>query len=148
MREPRNLVECATPEKVNRALGQGHSITCSEEVAEHCGASFHNQGVDVFTLEEILASVFDPSVDGPPSRTIDYGQPRGLKPPSAREARGSSLPLPRGMAGLWSAAEIQTHFALFAGGALLGSLIDGFSDRQPCSGAARAVYGPGGPSAG
>ena len=38
-------------------------------------ASFHKEGVDAFTLEEILASVFDPSVDGTPSRTIDYGQP-------------------------------------------------------------------------
>ena len=76
MREPRNLVECATPEKVSRALYQGHSITCSEEVAEHCGAAFHKEGVDAFTLEEILPSVFDPSVDGTPSRAIDYGQPR------------------------------------------------------------------------
>ena len=75
MREPPNLVECATPEEVSRALYQGHSITCSEEVAERCGASFHEEGVDAFTLEEILASVFDPSVDGSPSSCIDYGQP-------------------------------------------------------------------------
>ena len=76
MREPRNLVECATPEEIRHALYQGHSITCSEEVAEHCGASIHKEGVDAFTLEEILVSVFDPSVDGTPSRTIDYGQPQ------------------------------------------------------------------------
>ena len=75
MDEPRKLVECATPEEVGRALYQGYPITCSEEVAEQCGASFHEEGVDAFTLEEILASVIDPSVDGSPPRDIDYGQP-------------------------------------------------------------------------
>ena len=75
MDEPRTLVECATPEEVGRALYLGYAITCSEEVAEQCGASLHEEGVDAFTLEEILASVIDPSVDRSPPRDIYYGQP-------------------------------------------------------------------------
>ncbi len=74
MDEPRTLVECATPEEVSRALYQGHSITCSEEVAEQCGASFHNEGVDAFTLEEILEAVERPYGDRepPPDSDWDY----------------------------------------------------------------------------
>ena len=75
MDRPRTLVECATAEEVSRALYQGHSITCSEKVAEQCGASFHEEGVDAFTLEEILASVFDPSVDGPPRAALTTASP-------------------------------------------------------------------------
>ena len=76
MREPRILVECATPEEVGRALYQGYSITCSVEVAEQCGASFHEEGVDAFTLEEILEAVERPYGDRepPPDSDWDYIQ--------------------------------------------------------------------------
>jgi len=47
-----------------------------EEVADHCGASFHGEGAAAFTFEEILVSVLAPSIDGTPSRAIEYHQPK------------------------------------------------------------------------
>ena len=56
MDRPETFVECKTAEEVGRALYLGYAITCSEEVAEQCGATVHQEGVDAFTLEEIYAS--------------------------------------------------------------------------------------------
>ena len=74
--EPRTLVECATPEELSHAPYQGHSTTYSREVPDHSGASFHEERAAAFTLEEILVSVFAPSIDGAPAHAIEYGQPR------------------------------------------------------------------------
>ncbi len=74
MQKPLVYVECKTAEEVHRALYLGHAITCSEEVAEQCGASYHQEGVDAFTREEIMESHRDPYGDGRPLDPSDYDQ--------------------------------------------------------------------------
>ncbi len=66
------IVECATVEEVGRALYQGYTVTCSEEVAEQCGASYHKEGIDAFTLEEIMEAVERPYGDREPPPDSDY----------------------------------------------------------------------------
>ena len=66
------IVQCATAEEVGRALYQGYTAVCSEEVAEQCGASYHEEGVDAFTMEEILEAIERPYGDREPPPDSDY----------------------------------------------------------------------------
>lgn len=74
MGKARTIVECATAEEVGRALYQGYSVTCSEEIAERCGASFHKEGIDAFTRGEIMEAVERPCGDRepPPDSDCNY----------------------------------------------------------------------------
>ena len=74
MDRPETFVECETAEEVGRALYLGYAITCPEEVADDCGASDHQEGVDAFTLEEIMESHRDPYGDDRPMSPSDYDQ--------------------------------------------------------------------------
>ncbi len=48
---------------MGRALYQGNTASCPEEVAKQCGASDHKEGIDAFTLEEIMEAVEHPFGD-------------------------------------------------------------------------------------
>ena len=75
MDEPRTLIECETAEEVGRALYLGYAITCSEEIAEQCGATLHQEGIDAFTREEILAARCRPGEPGEPAPAWGYCPP-------------------------------------------------------------------------
>ena len=72
MSKAHTIIECATPEEVGRALYQGYTAVCPEEVAEQCGARYHEEGVDAFTMAEILEAIERPYGDRKPPPDSDY----------------------------------------------------------------------------
>ncbi len=72
MSKARTTVECYAAERVGRALYQGYTASCPEEVAKQCGAAYHKQGINAFTLEEIMEAVERPYGDREQPPDSDY----------------------------------------------------------------------------
>ncbi len=61
---PEFLVECATADEVDRALGLGFAIETTPEVAAQCGAPARGEADVVDTLEDVLEAFLHPLGDG------------------------------------------------------------------------------------
>ena len=61
---PEFLIECATADEADRALGLGFAIETTREVAAECGAPDPGEPDPVDVLEDVLEAFLHPLGDG------------------------------------------------------------------------------------
>ncbi len=71
---PEFLVQCATAEEADRALGLGFAVETTRAVAAECGAPAPDDAESLDSLEDVLESHLRPYGDDSPPEDSEEGQ--------------------------------------------------------------------------